>query len=280
MKRIVTIQDISCFGKCSITVALPLISAMGIECAIIPTSVLSTHTGGFTGFTFRDLSEDIPSISNHWKKCGLHFDCIYTGYLGSHSQIDHVLDFIKDFKSEDTLLFVDPAMGDWGRLYTGFDESFPAHMAKLCAVADIVVPNITEATFILGEEYKTSYDEEYVHSLLKKLCKNGAKKAVISGVKYDLSTQGAVLYDSEADEFYSYFNTHLPVEYHGTGDTFASVFAGALTHGKSCNDALKLAVDFTVECIKQTMAEPDDHTYGTKFEECIPQLIDSLKKSN
>ena len=273
MKRIVTIQDISCFGKCSITVALPLISAMGIECAIIPTSVLSTHTGGFTGFTFRDLSEDIPRISEHWKKYNLHFDCIYTGYLGSHSQIDHVLDFVKDFKKDGTLLFVDPAMGDWGRLYTGFDDDFPAHMAKLCAVADIVVPNITEATFILGEEYKTSYDEKYVRSLLKRLCENGAKKAVISGISYGNGTQGAVLYDSEADEFYSYFAEHIPVEYHGTGDTFASVFAGALTRGMDVKEALRLAVDFTVQCIKATMSEPDDHSYGTKFETCIPYLI-------
>ena len=277
MKRIVTIQDISCFGKCSITVALPIISAMGIECAIIPTSVLSTHTGGFTGFTFRDLSEDIPKISEHWKKCALRFDCIYTGYLGSHSQIDHVLDFVKDFKRDGALLFVDPAMGDWGRLYTGFDESFPAHMARLCAVADIVVPNVTEATFILGEEYKTSYDEEYVHSLLKRLCENGAKKAVISGVSYESATQGAVLYDSEADEFYSYFNEHIPVEYHGTGDTFASVFAGALTHGMDVKASLRLAVDFTVECIKATMSEPDDHSYGTKFEACLPYLINRIK---
>ncbi len=277
MKRIVTIQDISCFGKCSITVALPLISAMGIECAIIPTSVLSTHTGGFTGFTFRDLSEDIPKISDHWKKYNLRFDCIYTGYLGSHSQIDHVLDFVKEFKKDSTLLFVDPAMGDWGRLYTGFDKDFPSHMAKLCAVADIVVPNITEASFILGEEYKTSYDEKHVHSLLKRLCDLGAKKAVISGISYESSTQGAVLYDKERDEFFSYFNEHLPVEFHGTGDTFASVFAGALTRGMSDKDALSLAVDFTVDCIKQTMAENDDHSYGTKFEECIPTLIKRLK---
>lgn len=277
MKRIVTIQDISCFGKCSITVALPLISAMGIECAIIPTSVLSTHTGGFTGFTFRDLSEDIPKISDHWKKYNLRFDCIYTGYLGSPSQINHVLDFVKEFKKEDTLLFVDPAMGDWGRLYTGFDKDFPSHMAKLCAVADIVVPNITEASFILGEEYKTSYDEKHVHSLLKRLCDLGAKKAVISGISYESSTQGAVLYDKERDEFFSYFNEHLPVEFHGTGDTFASVFAGALTRGMSDKDALSLAVDFTVDCIKQTMAENDDHSYGTKFEECIPTLIKRLK---
>ena len=181
------------------------------------------------------------------------------------------------FKKEDTLLFVDPAMGDWGRLYTGFDKDFPSHMAKLCAVADIVVPNITEASFILGEEYKTSYDEKHVHSLLKRLCDLGAKKAVISGISYESSTQGAVLYDKERDEFFSYFNEHLPVEFHGTGDTFASVFAGALTRGMSDKDALSLAVDFTVDCIKQTMAENDDHSYGTKFEECIPTLIKRLK---
>ena len=150
MKRIVTIQDISCFGKCSITVALPLISSMGVECAIIPTSILSTHTGGFEGFTFRDLSDDISKIAEHWKKYNIEFDAIYTGYLGSVEQINSVIDFIGDFKKENTIVFVDPAMADKGKLYTGFDSDFPSHMARLCAKADIIVPNITEASFMLG----------------------------------------------------------------------------------------------------------------------------------
>lgn len=278
MKRIVTIQDISCFGKCSITVALPIISAMGIECAIIPTSVLSTHTGGFEGFTFRDLSDDIPKIQEHWKKYKLEFDTIYTGYLGSHSQIDYVMEFAKEFKREGNLLFVDPAMGDKGRLYTGFDMSFPPHMARLCAIADIVVPNLTEASFMLGIEYKERYDEEHIRYVLKDLCALGAKKAVLTGVSYESSTQGAVLYDSERDEFCSYFNEHIPMNLHGTGDTFASVFAGALTRGMNEYEALKIAVDFTVDCIRATIPDAENHKYGTKFEECLPSLIEMLKK--
>ena len=278
MKRIVTIQDISCFGKCSITVALPIISAMGIECAIIPTSVLSTHTGGFEGFTFHDLSDDIPKIQEHWKKYALEFDTIYTGYLGSHSQIDYVMDFAKSFKREGNLLFVDPAMGDKGKLYTGFDMSFPPHMAKLCAMADIVVPNLTEASFMLGIEYNEHYDEEHIKYVLRELCELGAKKAVLTGVSYESSTQGAVLYDSESDEFISYFSENIPMNFHGTGDTFASAFAGALTLGFGELDALKIAVDFTVDCIKTTVPDAENHRYGTKFEQCLPTLIKMLKK--
>ena len=278
MKRIVTIQDISCFGKCSITVALPIISAMGIECAIIPTSILSTHTGGFEGFTFRDLSEDIPKIKEHWKKYNLHFDTIYTGYLGSKEQIDYVIDFAQEFRRNGTLLFVDPAMGDHGRLYTGFDDAFPAHMARLCAVADIVVPNLTEASLMLGIEYKESYDEDYIKGVLRALCNMGPKRAVLTGVSYEKNTQGAVLYNSETDEFYSYFENNIPMNFHGTGDTFVSVFAGALTRGIDERDALKVAVEFTVECIKATVPDAKNHGYGTKFEECIPSLIKKISK--
>ena len=277
MKRIVTIQDVSCFGKCSVTVALPLISAIGVECAIIPTSVLSTHTGGFEGFTFRDLSDDIPKIKDHWKKYNLEFDSIYTGYLGSVKQIDYTIDFIKEFKKEDTLLFVDPAMADKGRIYTGFGEDFPAHMARLCSLADIVVPNITEASFLTGTPYTECYDEAHVRSLLKKLCALGAKKAVITGIAFEKSTQGAYFYDSEKDEYYYYRAENIDRSFHGTGDTFASVFCGALTKGFPINRALEIAVDFTVECIKATLPEAHLHQYGVKFEECIPSLIEKLK---
>lgn len=277
MKRIVTIQDVSCFGKCSVTVALPLISAMGVECAIIPTSVLSTHTGGFEGFTFRDLSDDIPKIKDHWKKYGLEFDSIYTGYLGSVKQIDYTIDFIKEFKSKKTLLFVDPAMADKGKMYTGFGVDFPAHMARLCALADIVVPNITEASFLTGTPYTECYDERHVRMLLKKLCALGAKKAVITGIAFEKSTQGAYFYDSERDEYYYYRAENIDRSFHGTGDTFASVFCGALTKGFDIKRALEIAVDFTVECIKATLPEAHLHQYGVKFEECIPSLIEKLK---
>ena len=277
MKRIVTIQDVSCFGKCSITVALPIISAMGIECAIIPTSVLSTHTGGFEGFTFRDLSDDIPKIKEHWQKYNLEFDTIYTGYLGSVKQIDYTIDFIKDFKRENTLLFVDPAMADKGKMYAGFDNSFPSHMARLCSMADIVVPNITEASFLTGTPYTEIYDEEHIRTLLKRLCALGAKKAVITGIAFEKHTQGAYYYDSEKEEFYYYKAENIERNFHGTGDTFASVFAGAITKGFDLKHALEIAVNFTVECIKATLPEAETHKYGVKFEECIPSLIEKIK---
>ena len=277
MKRVVTIQDISCFGKCSLTVALPLISAMGIECAIIPTAVLSTHTGGFTGFTFTDLTEDIPKISDHWGKYDLKFDTIYTGYLGSTKQIDYVIDFIEKFKGESTLVCIDPAMADKGKLYTGFDSDFPSHMARLCAKADIIVPNITEACFMTGTEYKESYDESYIKELLKKLTDLGCPKAVLTGVKYEKETQGATLYDSTTGEYYTYLGEQMPRDFHGTGDTFASIFAGALTHGLDVKASLNLAVDFTVECIRTTIPFADVHPYGPMFEKCIPYLVERLK---
>ena len=277
MKRVVTIQDISCFGKCSLTVALPLISAMGIECAIIPTAVLSTHTGGFTGFTFTDLTEDIPKIADHWGKYDLKFDTIYTGYLGSTKQIDYVIDFIEKFKGESTLVCIDPAMADKGKLYTGFDSDFPSHMARLCAKADIIVPNITEACFMTGTEYKESYDESYIKELLKKLTDLGCPKAVLTGVKYEKETQGATLYDSTTGEYYTYLGEQMPRDFHGTGDTFASIFAGALTHGLDVKASLNIAVDFTVECIRTTIPFADVHPYGPMFEKCIPYLVERLK---
>lgn len=277
MKRIVTIQDISCFGKCSVTVALPIISASGIECAIIPTSILSTHTGGFEGFTFRDLSDDIPGIKEHWKKYSLSFDTIYTGYLGSVKQIDYTIDFIKEFKGNSTLLFVDPAMADNGRLYTGFNSEFPSHMARLCALADIVVPNVTEASLITGTPYRCDYDEEHIQALLKKLCAMGPKKAIITGISLEKSSQGAYYYDSEADEFYFYSLKNIERNFHGTGDVFASTLVSALTKGFDMKQAIRIAVDFTVECIKATLPDKDTHSYGVKFEECIPLLTEKMK---
>ncbi len=277
MKRLVTIQDISCFGKCSITVALPLISSMGIECAIIPTSILSTHTGGFTGFTFRDLSQDISKIAEHWKKYDIGFDAIYTGYLGSKEQIDSVIDFIKDFKKDNTLIFVDPAMADKGRLYTGFGNDFPSQMAKLCAKADIIVPNITEASLMLGVPYTEEYDECYIKNMLKKLCGLGCKKAVLTGISFKKGTQGAVYYDSESDTYHSYFSKHVDMNFHGTGDTFASVFVGGLLRNLGYEKALELAVDFTVKCIEDTIPYANEHKYATMFETAIPYLIERLK---
>lgn len=272
MKKAVTIQDVSCFGKCSITVALPIISAMGVECAIIPTAVLSTHTGGFKGFTFRDLSEDIPKISDHWKKENLSFDGVYTGYLGSPEQAEMINDFIDTFSPP--LVFVDPAMADNGKLYTGFTHDIVDAMAKLCARADMIVPNLTEATLMLGEEWRKpgEYDEEYIRGILRKLTDMGAKQATLTGVIYDGAHQGAVAYNSLTGEYSEYFSDNLPRSYHGTGDVFSSAMFGAMMRGKSVADSLKIAVEYTVDCMKHTAGDKD-YWYGVKFEECIPGLI-------
>lgn len=275
MKRAVTIQDISCFGKCSITVALPLISAMGIECAVIPTAVLSTHTGGFTGYTFRDLSSDIPEITAHWKREKLTFDGLYTGYLGSPEQAAMIENFIDDFNP--SLVFVDPVMGDNGRLYAGFDNSIVEAMRHLCAKADVIVPNLTEASLMLDRDFRCAgeYDEAYIRELLIELSRLGAKKTALTGVNYDGKHQGVVGYDSASGEFTEYFSENLPVQCHGTGDVFSSVFFGSLILEKSLYDSMKIAVDNTVGCIRHTIGD-SNHWYGVKFEECIPSLVKML----
>lgn len=278
MKRIVTVQDISCVGKCSLTVALPIISAMGTEAAVLPTAVLSTHTM-FKGFTFCDLTDEIEPIVAHWKKENMDFDAVYTGYLGSARQIALTKDLISKFKGEDTLVLVDPAMADGGRMYTGFEKSFALEMATLCSVADIIVPNLTEASFMLGEEYVAEcYDEEYIKDMLKKLTSLGCKTAVITGVSFEKDKLGVMSYDSESGEYFSYFRERIPESFHGTGDVFASTFLGALMRERSIGDSLKIATDFTVECIKATLGNPKERKYGVNFEEEIPYLVSRMDK--
>ncbi len=275
MKRAVTIQDVSCFGKCSVTVALPIVSAMGVECAVIPTAVLSTHTGGFKGYTFRDLTEDIPKITAHWKKEGLTFDGIYTGYLGSPEQAEMIGDFMDTFPAG--LVFVDPAMADNGKLYAGFTGDIVSAMARLCARADVIVPNLTEATLILGEDYRApgTYDDAYIRGILRKLTDLGAKKAAVTGVIYDGTRQGVVGYDRESGRFDEYFAENLPVSFHGTGDVFSAVMFGALMRDKTLLDAMRIAVETTVDSIRRTMGDAS-YWYGVKFEESIPGLIELL----
>ena len=275
MKRIVTVQDISCIGKCSLTVALPIISAMGVEAAVVPTAVLSTHTA-FKGFTFRVLTSDIRPITEHWKQEKLSFDAIYTGYLGSFEQLELVSEVFDDFGTEDNMIIVDPVMGDFGKLYPGFTQEFADKMAELCGKADIIVPNMTEASFMLGIEYKENYDEEYVKDILKKLCKNGAKKAVLTGINYVEGKIGVMCYDSQADSYFTYFKEKVNASYHGTGDVFASTLTGALVKGFTFEDSLKIAVDYTVECIRATNEDPNSRWYGVNFEATIPYLINRI----
>lgn len=278
MKKIVTIQDISCFGKCSITEALPIISAMGIETAVIPTVVLSTHTGGFTGYTFHDLTDDVPEISAHWKKLGLKFDAIYTGYLGSKKQVGIISDFFDDFKTDDNVIVVDPVLGDGGNFYAGFDESFANEMRRLCSKADYIIPNMTEVAYLLNVPYAEHYDEAYVKDALRALAEIGCTVPIITGVHFDDKKQGAAAYDSKNDKFYFSFGETIPYTVHGTGDIFASVFSGAVVLGKPLQRCLDIAVNYTLDCIKATLPEIEEMWYGTNFELCIGKLVNYVNE--
>ena len=288
MKRVVTVQDISCLGKCSLTVALPIISAMGVETCVIPTAVLSTHTV-FKGFTFHDLTGEIAPIMEHWKKENFCFDAIYTGYLGSFEQLELMKKLIADFGGKETLAIVDPCMADNGKLYPGFTQEFAFAMAKLCGKADIVVPNMTEASFMLGVPYRAggTYDEAYLKKILRDIAALGAKKVVLKGVEFPEDQPnfknvagkiGIVAYDAEKDVFTSYFHEKVDQTFHGTGDIFASVFTGAYLRGFTLEESYSLAADFVVEAIKETMRHENHNWYGVDFEAVFPYLIKRLER--
>ncbi len=272
-KRVLTIQDISCVGQCSITVALPIISACGIETAILPSAVLSNHTGGFKSWTFRDLTEDMPKIEQKWIEEGIQFDAIYTGYLGSAHQIDYVKHIFETCGKPGCLRIVDPAMADFGKLYAGFDMEFAKAMGRLCESADYILPNITEASLITGMEYRETYDHAYVEEMEQRLAALGPKTVILTGISYEPSTTGVVVYENGEEKYYKHHR--LPKGSHGTGDVYASSFTGALMRGFSSYDAARIAADYTVRCIEHTQTDPD-HWYGVSFEAVLPELMKAL----
>lgn len=273
--KVLTIQDVSCVGQCSLTVALPIISACGVECAVLPSSVLSTHTYGFKGYTFRDLTDDMPAIKEHFVKEGIKFDAIYTGYLGSAKQIDYVSDFFRDTAKETCVKIVDPAMADNGKLYPGFDMEFVKAMRSLCGKADYVLPNLTEACFLTDTEYKTEYDRAYIEGIIHKLIVLGAKNIIFTGVSYREGKTGIVVFEN--GEYAYYEHDFLPGSCHGTGDIYASAFTGSLMRGRSAFASAKIAADYTMECIGAT-ADEKDHWYGAKFEPVLGKLISMVNE--
>ena len=274
MKRIITVQDISCVGKCSLTVALPIISAAGVETGVIPTAVLSTHTA-FPEFTFCDLTDEIEKISDTFLNLGIDFDAIYTGYLGSFRQLSLVSDFIDRFGGKAKIV-IDPVMADNGKLYKGFTPEFASSMAELCARADLIVPNLTEASFMLGIPYNPDYDEKYIRDVLKQLTDLGAKSAALTGISFKDDEIGVYFYDGESGEYYSYFNEKLPASFHGTGDVYASATLGAMMRGFTIPEALSIAVDFTLLTMKKTLEDEEHRFYGVNFEEALPYYIDRI----
>lgn len=287
-KRALTVQDISCVGQCSLTVALPIISACGIETAVLPSAVLSTHTAGFTGYTFRDLTDDIPAIAAHWKREGLYFDCIYTGYLGSERQIDEVLSLFDGAMVPGGLAVVDPAMADNGRLYPAFDMAYVRAMRRLCAQADVLLPNITEACFLTDLPYRESYDEGYISQLCEGLHALGTPAVVLTGVGYEPGMTGVLVSDRRdpSHPSLSYYRHHrIARSTHGTGDVYASAFVGALLRpradgsSRSLYEAARIAADFTVQSILCT-TDAVEHAYGVRFEQALPRLIELLSEGD
>lgn len=272
MKRIVSIQDVSCLGKCSQTVALPIISSMGVETAILPTSVLSTHTA-FSKFTFKDLSDEIYKIIQHWKEENFQFDLIYIGYTGNNEILDLVLYFINEFKTENNVVVFDPAMADHGKLYAGINESVLEKMKEVCKKADILRLNLTETSFLLANEYIQNPTIEEIEKNAEELLALGPKKVIITGVEKGEKI-GAVGFDGT--NYYSNFEKKYDVSYHGTGDVFTSALSGSLVQGKTLEESIKIATKFTTECVRLTYEEQKGTKYGVNFEQAIPYLIKLL----
>jgi pyridoxine kinase len=275
-KRVAAIHDISCFGRCSLTVALPVISAAGIEVSVIPTAVLSTHTGGITGFTYRDLTEDILPVVRHWQSLNLTFDALYTGFLGSFEQLDIVMEVFAALKTPDNLILVDPVMADNGKLYSIFTPDFPEGMKKLCAAADIIVPNMTEAALLVGDAYREGpYDKAYIEGLLMRLADIGPQRLVLTGVYFDNAELGTAVYDR--GEITYLMSRRIEGCYHGTGDVFGSALLAGLMEGLTLDGAAGAAIELTVESIERTRQAGTDVRFGVNFEAGLADFAEQLR---
>ena len=276
-KRVLAIHDISCIGRCSLTVALPIISAAGVECAVMPTAILSTHTGGFKGYTYRDLEEDLIPIAEHWASLGLRFDAVYTGFLGSQDQVNVILKTIDMLTDDDTMVVVDPVMGDDGRMYPVFPKTFPREMRRLCNIADVIIPNVTEAMLLLGKEAKPTLDDSIEDTLMSlgAICKGNV---VLTGASDEGERTGVATYSKADGGIYKYPQSKIPGTYHGTGDVFGSILVSALMRGWTLNESSRLAANLTKRSIERAYSMDADTRYGVQFEKEIPTLIEMLDK--
>lgn len=269
-KKVLTIQDISCYGGCSITVALPILSSFGIETSILPSAILSTHTGGFKGWTNLDLTLEMPKIVDHWIKEGIKFDAIYTGYIGDTRQFDTILKCKEKLLKENGLFIVDPAMADNGKLYPALNDDIVVGMKKIVAVADYILPNITEACYLTSNQYEATLTKDYVAKLLKDCYALGAKNVILTGVGYSNKELGASSYDGKV--ITTLMGEKINKMYHGTGDVFSSVAVACILNEQPLSEVIKTSISFTISAIKETLSD-EDHFYGVKFEQ-------TLKKRN
>ena len=269
--KILTIQDISCFGQCSITVALPIVSAFGIETAILPSAVLSTHTAGFSDYTVRDLTEDLPAIRKHWEKEEIYFDAIYTGFIASMEQLDYIKEIIDSRLKSDGLVFVDPSMADHGEFYNGFDQEFADKMGELCKLGDFILPNTTEACYLLHKPWKEEFSKEEMLEMAEELSAFTKRHVILKGDTHKDSELGMIVLDKIENSCEIVYNDKIDYVSHGTGDVFVSAFVGSVMNGKSPESSAKIAGEFTKKAIEKTVGD-ENHKYGVKFEKVIPEL--------
>ncbi len=281
-KRILSVQDISCFGKCANTVALPVIGAGGAECAVLPTALLSTHTGGFEGYSFLDLTAEMHKVLAHWQKIGVTFDMLYTGYFGSVEQLTAVKDAAPALVREDGITLVDPVLGDAGKLYSIYDDAFVDAMRSFCRGADIITPNVTEACLLAGIPYAgDAYDHSRMNALFDALSGFGIGAVVITGVRFsggDADEIGVTVMDYRAGKRMSLSSPRIDAPLHGTGDVFASALAVYLVNGFPLREALTRTIAFVTDAITNTREDLANHWYGVRFEDSLYRITEDCRK--
>ena len=273
--RVAAIHDMSGFGRCSLTVAIPVLSAMGVQCCPLPTAFLSTHTGGFQGFTFLDMTEEMPRVAGHWKSLGLTFSAIYSGFLGSERQIGIVADFIREFRTPDTVVVVDPVMGDDGQAYQTYTPAMCGGMARLAELADVITPNLTEAAFLLGRDYRElPADEAGLRRVAEELSLGGKRSVALTGASLAPGKTGAMCFDARTGRTEAVQTDFIAHPLHGTGDVFASVLTGALVKGVPLVEAAGQAVGFIHACAVRTVEQDLPLREGVDFEPLLGLLTD------
>lgn len=275
--RVAAIHDMSGFGRCSLTVAIPILSAMGIQCCPLPTAFLSTHTGGFEGFTFLDMTDELPKVAAHWKSLGLGFQAVYSGFLGSERQIAIVEDFLREFRGSDTVAVIDPVMGDHGEVYQTYTPAMCAGMARLAELADVITPNLTETALLLGIPYgELPVGEAGCREIVERLSLDGRRSVVLTGASTAPELTGAMCFDARTGRTEAVQTRRVPQEFHGTGDVFASVLTGALVQGASLPDAARQAVDFVRACAERTARAGIPMREGVEFEPLLGLLTQAI----
>lgn len=281
VKKIAAIHDLSGIGRVSLTVVIPILSSMGFQVCPLPTAVLSSHTQ-YPQFSFHDLTDEMPIIIDQWKKLGASFDAIYTGYLGSPRQIHIVSDFIDDFRKKDTLVMIDPVLGDNGKLYTNFDNNMILEMRKLIGKADVITPNLTELFYLLDKPYKTNNSDEELKEYLYQLSEKGPEIVIITSVpvENDPHKTSVYAYNRKGNKYWKVTCSYLPAHYPGTGDTFTSVITGSIMQGDSLPIALDRATQFILQGIRATFGYEYDNRDGILLEKVLHNLNMPIQNSS